>query len=135
MESILIILAISIWWAFRDNKKKTERPARNLDEEYRELIQTHLQTIESGNAIKNYLLQVLADCQNGRAKFSEPSLKRAGEIFEMAGPGGYYWLAEIAAQFFLLSTAQINQIPTSVDLALKAPVTPEQLVNEVVRVR
>jgi hypothetical protein len=135
MESILIILAIAIWWTVRDNKKKAKRKVRNLDDEYRELIQTHLQTIESGNAIKNYLLQVLADCQNDRAKFSEPSLKRAGELFEMAGPGGYYWLAEIAAQFVLLSAAQINQIPTSVDLALKAPVTPEQLVNEVVRVR
>jgi hypothetical protein len=135
MESILLILAISIWWAVRDNKKKSKRKARNLDEEYRELIQTHLQTIENGNAIKSYLLQVLADCQNDHAKFSESSLKRAGELFEMAGPGGYYWLAEIAAQFVLLSAAQINQIPTSVDLALKAPATPEQLVDEVVRVR
>ena len=135
MESILIILAITIWWVVRDNKKKSKRKVRNLDEEYRELIQTHLQTIENGNAIKNYLLQVLEDCQNGQVKFSESSLKRAEELFEMAGPGGYYWLAEIAAQFVLLSAAQINQIPTSVDLALKAPVTPEQLVNEVVQVR
>ena len=43
-------------------------------------------------------------------------------------------MADIAAQMVLLSTAKFNGIPTSVDVALSAPLTPESIVYEVVRV-
>ena len=133
MESFLIILAIAIIWTFRDQKKKVRRP-RTLDAEYQQLVATHMKVRENGNAIKNYLLQTLEDCANDREKFSEDAIARAEKLYEEVGPGGFYWITEIAAQFVLLGAAKMNEIPTSVDLALKAPVTPEQLVNEVVRV-
>lgn len=133
MESFLIILAIAIIWTFRDQKKKERRP-RTLDAEYQQLVATHIKVRENGNAIKNYLLQTLDDCANDREKFSEDAIVRAEKLYEEVGPGGFYWITEIAAQFVLLGAAKMNEIPTSVDLALKAPVTPEQLVNEVVRV-
>ena len=133
MESFLLILAIALLWTFRDQKRKERRP-RTLDTEYQQLVATHMKARENGMAIKNYLLQTLDDCANDREKFSYTAIERAQKLYEEVGPGGFYWITEIAAQFVLLGTAKMNEIPTSVDLALKAPVTPEQLVNEVVRV-
>ena len=135
METILVLIAIALLCSLRSNKKKTKSKPRTVDEEYQQLVATHMQTIESGNAIKNYLLEVLDDCANDREKFSESAITKAAKLYEDIGPGGYYWITEIAAQFVLLGAAKMNEIPTSVDLALKAPVTPEQLVNEVVRVK
>ena len=135
METILVLIAIALLCSLRSNKKKTKSKPRTIDAEYQQLVETHMRTIESGNANKNYLLEILDDCANDREKFSESAITKAAKLYEDIGPGGYYWITEIAAQFVLLGAAKMNEIPTSVDLALKAPVTPEQLVNEVVRVK
>ena len=135
MESFWTIFIIALIWSLSSqSKKKRKRKARGIDSEYRELVETHMQARENGLAVKEYLLQVLDGCQNDREKFSDAMLKRADELYEQVGPGGFYWMAEIASQFILLSAAEINEIPTSVDNNLSAPVTPVQLVNEVVRV-
>jgi hypothetical protein len=135
MESFLTLFVIALLWTIWSDKRKRNRKPRNIDAEYQQLVQTHMRTIESGNAVKNYLLEVLNDCANDREKFSDVAISKAEKLYEEIGPGGYYWMTEIAAQFVLLGAAKMNEIPTSVDLALKAPVTPEQLVNEVVRVK
>lgn len=134
MESFLTIFVIALLWTIWSDKRKARRKTRGLDAEYRQLVETHIQARENGLAVKNYLLQVLDDCANDREKFSDVAMERAAKLYEIAGLGGYYWMAEIAAQFVLLSTAKMNQIPTSVDYALQAPVTPQDLVNEVVRI-
>ena len=133
MESLLTIFIIALLWTVRKERKKNRRP-RNLDAEYQQLVETHMRARENGNAVKSYLLGVLNDCANNREKFSEEAINSAEKLYSEVGSAGFYWMAEIAAQFVLLSTAKMNEIPTSVDLALNAPVTPEQLVNEVVRV-
>ena len=133
MESFLTLFIIALLWTIWREKKKAKRP-RNLDAEYQELVTTHMRARENGNAIKSYLLRILDDCANNREKFSDEAIRAAEELYEVVGPGGFYWMSEIAAQFVLLGAAKMNEIPTSVDLALKAPVTPEELVNEVVRV-
>jgi hypothetical protein len=135
MESFLTLFVIALLWTIWSDKRKRNRKPRTIDAEYQQLVETHMRTIESGNAVKNYLLEVLDDCANDREKFSDAAIAKAEKLYEEIGPGGYYWMTEIAAQFVLLGTAKMNEIPTSVDLALKAPVTPEQLVNEVVRVK
>jgi len=129
-----IVLIAMIWSFWSQGKSKRKKRRRGIDSEYQELVETHMQARTNGNAVKDYLLQVLDDCQNDREKFSEVAMKKAEDLYQLAGPGGYYWMAEIAAQFVLLSAAEINQIPTSVDKNLGAPVTPQQLVHEVVRV-
>jgi hypothetical protein len=135
MESFLTLFVIALLWTIWSDKRKRNRKPRTIDAEYQQLVETHMRTIESGNAVKNYLLEVLDDCANDREKFSDAAISKAEKLYEEIGPGGYYWMTEIAAQFVLLGAAKMNEIPTSVDLALKAPVTPEQLVNEVVRVK
>ena len=134
MESFLTIFVIALLWTIWRDKKKIKKRERGIDGEYRQLVETHMKARENGLAIKNYLLRVLDDCANDREKFSESAITDAQKLYEEIGPAGYYWMAEIAAQFVLLSTAKMNEIPTSVDFALKAPVTPQDLVNEVVRI-
>lgn len=107
---------------------------KKIDRELKKIIDENSRARENGSAIKKYLLEVLDDCANDREKFSEAAMEKAEKLYGEVGPGGFYWMTEIAAQFVLLSTAKMNEIPTSVDLALKSPVTPEQLVHEVVRV-
>ena len=134
MESFLMIFVIALLWTIWRDKKKRVKKIKGIDVEYRQLVETHIKARENGIAIKNYLLQIIDDCANDREKFSDGAIERARALYEEIGPGGYYWMAEIAAQFVLLSTAKMNEIPTSVDFALKPPVSPQDLVNEVVRV-
>ena len=44
-----------------------------------------------------------------------------------------YWMTEIAAQLSILSAAQINGIPTNVNVELGESATPEGVVEVVVR--
>lgn len=133
MEMFLTLFVLALLWTLRSERKKNRKP-RNLDVEYQQLVETHMRVRENGNAVKNYLLATLNDCANDREKFSDGAIADAEKLYQDVGPGGFYWMTEIAAQFVLLGAAKMNEIPTSVDLALKAPVTPEQLVHEVVRV-
>ncbi len=133
MEMFLTLFVLALLWTLRSERKKNRKP-RNLDVEYQQLVETHMRVRENGNAVKNYLLATLNDCANDREKFSDGAIAAAEKLYQDVGPGGFYWMTEIAAQFVLLGAAKMNEIPTSVDLALKAPVTPEQLVHEVVRV-
>jgi hypothetical protein len=98
-----------------------------------ELIDT--ENAKSGIArdIKRYLLTVIDDIQNDREKFSDSQLNRAQELLDRAGPNAMYWMTEIAAQFAVLAAAEINGIPTSVDVALGESATPQQIVNTVVK--
>ena len=132
MKFTIAILVIALIWTLYKNRGPKSK--RELDAEYQELVTTHQLARENGNAIKSYLLQVLDDCQNDREKFSDGAIDKAAKLFEKAGPGGYYWMAEIASQFIILSAAEINGIPTSVDAKFGKSVTPQQLVEEVVRV-
>ena len=90
--------------------------------EYRELIESHNRVKADASEIRDFLLAVLADAQNGVEKFGDDRLLEAREIIDRVGPGAFYWMTDIAAQMVLLSTAKFNEVPTSVDIALKAPV-------------
>ena len=68
-----------------------------------------------------------------RSKFSDSQLAEASRIHDRAGPSAFYWMTEIAAQMTLLATAQINQIPTNVNVELQDSATPEQVVDIVVK--
>ena len=105
-----------------------------LDVEYRELIETHNRVKSDASEIRDFLLSVLSDAQNDVPKFGDDRLLEANQIIERIGAGAFYWMTDIAAQMVLLSTAKFNEIPTSVDAALNAPVKPEDIVTEVVRV-
>ena len=106
----------------------------SIDNEYRELIQSHIKVKTDATQIRDYLLMILSDNQNDSEKFSDLRLSQAAALLENIGPGAFYWMSDIASQMVLLSAAKFNDIPTSVDASISAPVTPEQIVNAVVRV-
>lgn len=105
-----------------------------LDAEYRELINSHNQVKQDASLIRDYLIKVLDDAQNDIPKFGDDRLLEARQLIEQVGPGAFYWMCDIAAQMVLLASAKFNEIPTSVDAALQAPVRPIDILKEVVRV-
>jgi hypothetical protein len=66
-------------------------------------------------------------------------LRYRGEVLALlrnlfaAGPAAFYWMTEIAAQLSILSAAQINGIPTNVNVELGESATPEAVVEVVIK--
>ena len=121
------------------NRSKRKRKARGLDGELRELVEESSEVTVVSADIKRYLLSVIADESNDREKFSDAQLAEAQRILDRAGPGAFYWMAEIATQLAFLGAAQANGIPTNVEQELgyqigEGGVTPEEIVEIVVRV-
>jgi len=100
------------------NRTKKKRRARSLDSELKELIQTDQENKGIALEIKNYLLSIIESNNNDEEKFNGAQLTKAQEIIDRAGPAAFYWMSDIAAQLALLSAAQINGIPTNVNVEL-----------------
>lgn len=114
---------------FMNRKKKP----RGLDAELRELIQNSNDATGIGIDIKSFLLKVLEDDKNDVKKFSNSQLAEAQRIIDRAGPGAFYWMTEIAVQMTFLAAAQANGIPTNVNDELKDDITPERIIQVVVK--
>jgi hypothetical protein len=114
---------------FLNRKKKP----RGLDAELRELIESSNDATGIGMDIKSFLLRVLQDDKNDVERFSDAQLSEAQRIIERAGPAAFYWMTEIAVQMTFLATAQANGIPTNVSEELKDDVTPERIIQLVVK--
>ena len=84
-------------------------------------------------AIKDFLLQVLAENRDGVEKFSDDVLERAAEIIEQVGPGAFYWMTDIAAQMVVLSEATLRGFSTNVSIELGASADADSIVDLVVR--
>ena len=83
--------------------------------------------------IKNYLLSIIESNNNDEEKFNGAQLTKAQEIIERAGPAAFYWMSDIEAQLALLSAAQINGIPTNVNVELGESATAGDVVRVVVK--
>ena len=132
----LLLLSLIVYLIF--SRKKSAKNARKFrgnrfDREYQELVARSQDSKVIATDIKNYLLRILDDDKNDAQKFSDSQLAEASRIYDRAGPAAFYWITEIAAQMTLLATAQINQIPTNVNVELQDSATPEQVVDIVVK--
>ena len=107
---------------------------RNLDAELRQLIESSSDNTAIALEIKTFLLDIINDAKNDREKFSDPRINQAQAILDRAGPSAFYWMTEISAQLCLLASAQINGIPTNVNVELGSSATPEDIVRIVVKV-
>jgi hypothetical protein len=110
-----------------------KRRARSLDGELKELIQTDQENKGIALEIKNYLLSIIESNNNDEEKFNDAQLTKAQEIIDRAGPAAFYWMSDIAAQLALLSAAQINGIPTNVNVELGQSATAADVVRVVVK--
>ena len=115
------------------NRSKRKRRPRSLDGELKELIATDQENKGIALDIKNYLLWIIECNNNDEEKFNDLQLSKAQEIIERAGPAAFYWMSDIAAQLALLSAAQINGIPTNVNVELGESATAGDVVRVVVK--
>ena len=129
VETLFLALLIFV---FLNRTKRTKKP-RGLDAELKELIESSHDATGIGLEIKGFLLDLINDEKNDAEKFSDARLAQAQRILDRAGPGGMYWMTEIATQFAFLAAAQINGIPTNVNAELKDSATPEDIVRIIVR--
>lgn len=104
-----------------------------MDRELTEILDEHARVRGDAQAIKDFLLQVLADNRDGVEKFSDESLERAAEIIEQVGPGAFYWMTDIAAQMVVLSEATLRGFSTNVSIELGASADADSIVELVVR--
>ena len=115
------------------NRSKRKRRPRSLDGELKELIATDQENKGIALDIKNYLLWIIECNNNDEEKFNGAQLTKAQEIIERAGPAAFYWMSDIAAQLALLSAAQINGIPTNVNVELGESATAETVIKIVIK--
>jgi hypothetical protein len=104
-----------------------------MDRELTEILDEHARVRGDAQAIKDFLLQVLADNRDGVEKFSDEALERAAEIIEQVGPGAFYWMTDIAAQMVVLSEATLRGFSTNVSVELGASADANSIVDLVVR--
>jgi len=128
-ETFFIALLIFLFL----NRNKGRKKPRGLDAELKELIEGSNDATGIGLEIKGFLLDLIDDEKNDAEKFSDARLAQAQRILDRAGPGAMYWMTEIATQLAFLAAAQINDIPTNVNVELREGATPEDIVRIVVR--
>ena len=104
-----------------------------MDRELTEILDEHARVRGDAQAIKDFLLQVLANNRDGVEKFSDDALDRAAEIIEQVGPGAFYWMTDIAAQMVVLSEATLRGFSTNVSVELGASAEADSIVDLVVR--
>ena len=104
-----------------------------MDRELTEILDEHARVRGDAQAIKDFLLQVLADNRDGVEKFSDEALERAAEIIDQVGPGAFYWMTDIAAQMVVLSEATLLGFSTNVSVELGASAEADSIVDLVVR--
>ena len=104
-----------------------------MDRELTEILDEHARVRGDAQAIKDFLLQVLAYNRDGVEKFSDEALERAAEIIEQVGPGAFYWMTDIAAQMVVLSEATLRGFSTNVSIELGVNADADSIVDLVVR--
>ena len=115
------------------SRTRKKRSPRTLDSELKALIEQSHETSSIGAEIKQLLLDVINDDNNDCEKFSDTRINQAQRILDRAGPSAFYWMSEIAAQLALLAAAQLNGIPTNVNVELGESATAADVVRVVVK--
>ncbi len=106
---------------------------RGLDAELRALVDADGDKTGIAFEIKQYLLAIIEDANNGVEKFSDSRIEQADRILDRAGPSAMYWMSDIAAQLAFLAAAKVNGTATSVDSKIGTSTTPEAIVKAVVK--
>jgi hypothetical protein len=133
-----ILLFLFFWWLFSRKDRRKAKRARlfkpSIDQQLQELIQAEDNSTGIALSVKQYLLDVLDDDKNDREKYSDERLTQGQMILDKAGANALYFMADIAAQLSLVASAQINGIPTNVEVELKDNATPENIINKVIKI-
>ena len=105
-----------------------------LDAELQEILAEGQRTHESAVAIRDFLLKVLQENQDGAQKFNDEILTEAANLIDELGAGAFYWMADIAVQMTTLAKCALSDIPTNVEAELGKHARAEEIIKLVVRV-
>ena len=105
-----------------------------IDLELSEILDNHQRVRQDATLVRDYLVWVLEQAQNGEEKFSDKALERASQIYEQVGVGAFYWMTDIAAQMVLLAEASLRGVATNVSEDLGKEATAHAIVQSVVRI-
>ncbi|CAN2242519.1 hypothetical protein MCEMZLE42_01023 [actinobacterium SCGC AAA044-D11] len=134
MFEVLFIAALVYLYMERKARKKREgKRMRGLDAELKAIIEQDGDKTGIAFEIKQYLLAIIEDANNGVEKFSDSRIEQADRILDRAGPSAMYWMSDIAAQLAFLAAAKVNGTATSVDSKIGISTTPEAIVKAVVK--
>ena len=134
MFEVLFIAALVYLYMERKARKKREgKRMRGLDSELKAIIEQDGDKTGIAFEIKQYLLAIIEDANNGVEKFSDSRIEQADRILDRAGPSAMYWMSDIAAQLAFLAAAKVNGTATSVDSKIGTSTTPEAIVKAVVK--
>ncbi|MGI9131313.1 MAG: hypothetical protein ACR2IU_01490 [Candidatus Nanopelagicaceae bacterium] len=134
MFEVLFIAALVYLYLERKARKKREgKRLRGLDAELKAIIEQDGDKTGIAFEIKQYLLAIIEDANNGVEKFSDSRIEQADQILDRAGPSAMYWMSDIAAQLAFLAAAKVNGTATSVDSKIGTSTTPEAIVRAVVK--
>jgi hypothetical protein len=133
-----ILLFLFFWWFFNRKERRAKRKAMlkkpTLDQELAQLSENFDDPAAIGSEIKRYLLAVLEDDKNDRPKYSDEKLAWGEKILDRTGANGLYFMTDIACQLALVATATANGIPTQIDTSLGKNITPEYIINSVIKI-
>lgn len=105
-----------------------------IDAELQEIITDGNRTRDHAHQIREFLLKVLQEEQDGIEKFNDEILEEAAELIEELGPGAFYWMTDIAVQMTLLAQCAMRDIPTNVEADLGKHASAAEIIRNVVRV-
>ena len=105
-----------------------------IDAELQEILAEGQRTHDSAIAIRDFLLKVLQEDQDGVEKFNDEILTEAANLIEELGAGAFYWMADIAVQMTNLAKCALAEVPTNIEAELGKNASAEDIVKLVVRV-
>jgi hypothetical protein len=105
-----------------------------MDAELQEILTEGQRTHESAIAIRDFLLKVLQEDQDGVEKFNDEILQEAADLIEDLGAGAFYWMADIAVQMTNLAKCALADVPTNIEAELGKNASAEEIIKLVVRV-
>jgi malate/lactate dehydrogenase len=105
-----------------------------MDAELNQILIDADRTSEKAAQIRDFLLKVLKEDEDGIEKFNDEILEEADEIIEELGAGAFYWMADIAVQMTHLAQCAMRDVPTNVEAEVGKDASAAEIVKCVVKI-
>lgn len=105
-----------------------------MDAELNQIFIDADRTSEKAAQIRDFLLRVLQEDEDGIEKFNDEIFEEAAQIIEELGAGAFYWMTDIAVQMTHLAQCAMRGVPTNVEAEVGKDASAEEIVRRVVRV-
>lgn len=105
-----------------------------IDAELNQILIDADRTSEKAAQIRDFLLKVLKEDEDGIEKFNDEILEEAAELIEELGAGAFYWMTDIAVQMTHLAQCAMHGVPTNVEAEVGKDASAAEIVKCVVKI-